>query len=413
MFSKVSNKVWLTVCEDGSVSNAHCTCMAGQGSVCSHVGAILFYVHGVAEFKERQTPLCTSELCSWLPPSLKKVNFAAVKQIQFGAPARRFTSMISGNGSHTEESKAQLERQQSRDAVPVLSSDELQSFLADIKNTGIKSAVLQTHQAFCDDFIPFSARIKPPLTSLYDEKFAELPYHLLLAKCDEIFSNISITQDEVDIIEEKTRGQASSNLWFQQRSGIITASRFKAACRTDPAMPSQSLISGICYPFKSKFSTVATRYGCQHEKTAIEHLQQQLFPVHQGALLSVAGFYRSEKHPFIGASPDSIFTCKCHGKFVVEAKCPHMCKTMQKAPDEVATEERSFCLENVNGICSLRKDHSYYYQLQMQMEVCNVEASFFVVWSEKGSFIQMIPKDVPFIKKNLQKTCFDIAYSQN
>ena len=155
MLFKVSNKVWLTVSEDGTISNAHCTCMAGQGSVCSHVGAILFYVHGVAEFKERKTPPCTSELCSWLPPSLKKVDFAAVKQIQFSAPARRFTSMISGNGGHTQESKAQLERQQSRDAVPVLSSDELHSFLADIKVTGIKSAVLQTHQAFCDDSIHF------------------------------------------------------------------------------------------------------------------------------------------------------------------------------------------------------------------------------------------------------------------
>ena len=213
MFSKTSNKVWLTVHEDGAVVNAHCTCMAGQGSVCSHVGAILFYIQGVAEFKESQTPSCTSELCSWLPPSLKKVSFAPVKQIQFCAPAKRYTSMTSGHGSHNEAAtNAQLKKQQAKDAIPAMSPDELQSFLVDIKSTGVNSAVLSTHPAFCDDSIPFSARMKPPLTSLYDEKFAELPYHLLLSKCDEIFSNISITQDEVDIIEKKTRDQASSNL---------------------------------------------------------------------------------------------------------------------------------------------------------------------------------------------------------
>ena len=36
--------VWVQTDIDGVVLCAHCTCMAGLGEVCSHIGAILFYV---------------------------------------------------------------------------------------------------------------------------------------------------------------------------------------------------------------------------------------------------------------------------------------------------------------------------------------------------------------------------------
>ena len=48
----------------------------------------------------------------------------------------------------------------------------------------------------------------------------------------------------------------------------ITASQFKSACHTDPASRSVSLIMVICYPEACRFSTSATRWGCEHEKVA-------------------------------------------------------------------------------------------------------------------------------------------------
>ena len=33
---------WVIVHEDGTVESGHCDCMAGQGSSCSHVAAVLF-----------------------------------------------------------------------------------------------------------------------------------------------------------------------------------------------------------------------------------------------------------------------------------------------------------------------------------------------------------------------------------
>ncbi|KAJ8947716.1 hypothetical protein NQ317_006927 [Molorchus minor] len=35
-------QVWIICNSDGSIENGHCTCMAGAGEVCSHVGAVLY-----------------------------------------------------------------------------------------------------------------------------------------------------------------------------------------------------------------------------------------------------------------------------------------------------------------------------------------------------------------------------------
>lgn len=64
---------WLIAETDGSVISAHCTCMAGTGEVCSHVGAVLFAVE--AAVKIRNTKTVTQEKAYWLlPSSISKVR---------------------------------------------------------------------------------------------------------------------------------------------------------------------------------------------------------------------------------------------------------------------------------------------------------------------------------------------------
>jgi hypothetical protein len=78
----------------------------------------------------------------------------------------------------------------------------------------------------------------------------------------------NVTHDQRKTVEKKTRDQADSRLWFRHRTGRVTASRFKAACHTNKETPSRSLIMSICYPELNKFSTTATKWGCNHEGTA-------------------------------------------------------------------------------------------------------------------------------------------------
>jgi len=51
--------------------------------------------------------------------------------------------------------------------------------------------------------------------------------------------------------------------------------KFKAAVRTDVTQPSQSLIKSICYPKSALFTSVATEWGCTHEKHALAKYEAQ------------------------------------------------------------------------------------------------------------------------------------------
>ena len=81
--------------------------------------------------------------------------------------------------------------------------------------------------------------------------------------------NFEISHEDLLKIEKATRRQASNPNWFKFKKGRITASN------TGPMMKMRSLTSNksvrnqICYPADTKFSTKATRYGCDHENDAV------------------------------------------------------------------------------------------------------------------------------------------------
>ena len=81
--------------------------------------------------------------------------------------------------------------------------------------------------------------------------------------------NISVTDQEIDIIEKDTVNQAQDPGFFRDRAGHIRAYINKASSHTDPSLPFQSLIKTVCYPELFKFSTAAIAHGCQHEESAV------------------------------------------------------------------------------------------------------------------------------------------------
>ena len=96
------------------------------------------------------------------------------------------------------------------------------------------------------------------LSTLYNQKYLELPYNELLSKCSEVYNSLTVDVEQASRLEELIRKQAKSKLWFRYRAGRVTASRFKAAASTNVAQPSQSLVKAICYPESQQFKSSAT-----------------------------------------------------------------------------------------------------------------------------------------------------------
>lgn len=103
---------------------------------------------------------------------------------------------------------------------------------------------------------------------------------------------------------------------------------------------------------------------------------------HPGFTFRDSGLFIDTDNPFLGASPDGIGECDCCKKRVVEIKCPFCFK--EALPDEDCT---NFCMVKEEGKWSLKQNHAYFYQVQLQLHVCSLNHADFVLWTKQETII--------------------------
>jgi hypothetical protein len=145
-----------------------------------------------------------------------------------------------------------------------------------------------------------------------------------------------------------------------------------------------------------QFKSVATKWGSDHEHIALECYKQSM-KNHVELLVNDCGLIVNVTCPFLGASPDALVSCKCCGNGAVEVKCPYS-NRIQTILQYMESDNSCFCF--VDGEISLRKSHSYHYQVQAQMHVCDVLYCDFVVCTfpsdSRSIFVFRVKRDTEF-----------------
>ena len=159
-------------------------------------------------------------------------------------------------------------------------------------------------------------------------------------------------------------------MWHVYRAGRITASNFKSAVHTSPDKPSTSPIKKICYPESNRFTTKATQWGIENEQLAIASFLKMAKQSHTSIQVKSCGLMIKSSASYLDASPDGIVEYNCCGRGVLEVKCLYQCK--ERSFKDSSTDS-TFCLESINDTNAslpfgLRKNHSYYYQVQLKFE---------------------------------------------
>ena len=269
-------KPWVAATNEGTVVTAHCNCMAGLGGACSHVGAILFAVEAGVRIKRSTT--CTSVSCKWLMPTpVIAISYHELRDIDFTSSKtkkRKLDSEISGLSSDPLKQNASPAQFDTAKNVYVPSQADIKKFFESLNASNTHPEVLSLIPPYNIKYCPKadSIELPKPLTELYDSELCKLDFEDLLEKSNRVFEVMNISSKQAKAIEEATRNQSKSSLWFDMRAGRITASKFHQACHTDPASPSISLIKDVCYG--SKFSSKATAWGNTHEKHALDRYRQ-------------------------------------------------------------------------------------------------------------------------------------------
>jgi len=150
-----------------------------------------------------------------------------------------------------------------------------------------------------------------------------------------------------------------------------------------------------------KLRTQATQWGLEHETSAIEKYCVESKNRHSDLIYTSSGLVLKPSYPYLGASPDGIVQCSCCGKGVLEVKCPYSCRC--KAFKDAMNDANFFLSCSSDGQVVLKTNHAYYYQIQLQMALCEVNYCDFVIWSPSETLILRIEKNTDFVKTAIDK----------
>ena len=123
---------------------------------------------------------------------------------------------------------------------------------------------------------------------------------------------------------------------------------------------------------------------------------------HTNPKLHQCGLFIMKSHPYIGATPDNIFSCKCTSscvnRFTVEYKCPDI-----SDENHITACSKTKFLEQEDGHFRLKRNHKYYTQVIGQLALTNCKECYFIVWFQKTKpFVERIPFDHSYWAKVMQ-----------
>ena len=214
------------------------------------------------------------------------------------------------------------------------------------------------------------------------------------AKSD-FLNRVQCTDLEIHEIEEAIRLQINciDNRWLEYRKNRITASVAGIICkrRTKTVAP---LVRQLLYPKNRQ--TKAMEHGQMYEQIAISAFEKKM-----DCKVHPSGLFVHIKYGYFAASPDGIATFLSGDTAVLEVKCPFSAKNLNI--EEWRLSQKNICLENKNnGTLQLKRSHNYFYQIQMQLECCNIDSGYFVILFCKGDpFIEKINRDKEFWQKKM------------
>jgi len=201
---------------------------------------------------------------------------------------------------------------------------------------------------------------------------------------------LDVSEEQVQEIEQETRGQSNNKAWHEKRCHRITASNFYACCNEKLSKKgAETVVQLILNP--RPFTSKATSHGKIYEDVAVNLFNESR---HNELNIQECGLFILPSHPYIGGSPDRLLALLS----VIEVKCPYASRNLPINEINVPYLER-----DENNCLTLRKNHSYYYQIQGQLLVTGRLYCDLLIYTFKELVQISIEKDDKFTSEMLFK----------
>ncbi|KAK3086590.1 hypothetical protein FSP39_020732 [Pinctada imbricata] len=382
-------QTWILLGNDGSVKSGGCTCVADDGS-CKHCVALLFSLNNFCErHKDRGTETCTDTTCRWDRPRTKS-NPVTLQGLTLGSNNKRdkytpvSTDLINSRSENLKKNLYNVCRKYGSVFCHTVEYEDSEN--EDVTNSN-------------NNFFPLPEIIQNYKSKNEVFKESELFQYLRAAHSTQM----------IEYIEQQTREQSDSDIWYSFRKGRITASIMGSVlnCNIERLSPDNYIVRKI-QGTNNFFSTKATDYGKAMENVARSQYSKKYCESHIKSQVSHVGLCISPKQPFIAASPDGLVRCQCCGEGLLEIKCTFT--HQHKYTKQIASEENyNVLLEN--GQVKLKRNCSWYCQIQTQLFATGKSWCDFVLFTHKDIAIDRIYFNEEFFDRCLNKaTAFFLKF---
>jgi len=110
-----------------------------------------------------------------------------------------------------------------------------------------------------------------------------------------------------------------------------------------------------------------------------------------GYKVAPAGLFVDPHLPFLAATPYGLI----EDDSIIEIKCPFSIKYF--TPQDAHKAKKLKFMDMQSGKLFLKKNHSYYFQVQGQLHITNRKYCYFVVWTPKGKHFTVGTNNYYFI----------------
>ncbi|XP_065092161.1 uncharacterized protein LOC135713003 [Ochlerotatus camptorhynchus] len=378
---------WIIINEEGTILAAHCTCAIGIMEACSHIGATLVALDGirVAVFEKKLSVTDLPAYWKKPPSAITEDLHKKLSEINFGRKIARDNSVQQSEVSFDSRCRDLLLLIQEDGCEVAAMSQFCGDASIDFKCLPCKEddCVQQTIQDFF-------------LQQLFNSANQTKSLDELRKMAVRIFKRLPRDPEVIADIEKLTVEQSKCKWWNSVRSGRITASVLKDVCNTSLVKPSLSLVKRVCYPEQMSFSSPSVKYGLRHEGSAVDKLFLSVSEVHQNLTKHKTGLIISPDNPHLGASPDAVFRCSCHGSITVEVKCPYSARSNTDTLDVLLNLNDPYILKDENQNICLNTRYKYYYQALMQVHVAQASFGYFYIWTPNQTLIFEVKRNNVF-----------------
>ena len=366
--------------------------------MCKHVAALLYRVADCVA--EGQNRACTSRKQVWHQPALKINKAAFLSDI---STPKASPSMTVNEKARRDQFDPRRNNQRRQRCLGDYNLDKL----AEISN-GKACALLYTAAFREEDPL----QKEPDISMICGDHEVRTSSQILTPTVTGAFEeeyDLLINEDGRDWIVANTVEQNESPLWFEHRVGRITSSTIGNVIKH---VDSGSNITGSIhsvtgtvmgyYKVDNDRLPMSLKWGRSMEDEALAKYKALQQSHHKHFRVKKTGLWISTDHAYLAASPDSLVECDCCGEGVVETKCPWTHRTL--TVHELAALKDSYLTGSEH--LTLRQDHPYYAQVQLQMFCTKRKYNDFVVYTKaykNNICIIRVPFDDQFVTEMISK----------